>query len=288
MNLLASVFFLVVLVCFLWLYLPNKNKYVSYINALDKTIFPLKDFMPVGFAFLEKMHYGYNSKLDRDLRKQLLELQEEEYNEFYLRAYWAAAVTHLWLGLLLTALFYLATGQLLWLGLGLGMTMVWTYAGFNDIKKKREALHLKIAMDLPDYISKVIILTGAGLTLRAAMKKVSEEMSTPSPLYQLMGQAMYNIENGMSESAALDQVVRRCNMPEMRRLIAVIEQNLQRGGSEVTIAMQTIGDEMWSNRKAKAQQIAAEAETKILFPMMLMMFSVIIMTVVPAILGMGI
>lgn len=142
-------------------------------------------------------------------------------------------------------------------------------------------------MDLPDYISKVIILTSAGLTLRAAMKKVSEEMSTPSPLYQLMGQAMYNMENGMNENAALDQVVRRCNMPEIRRLIAVIEQNLQRGGSEVTIAMQTIGDEMWSNRKAKAQQIAAEAETKILFPMMLMMFSVIIMTIVPAILGMG-
>ena len=55
----------------------------------------------------------------------------------------------------------------------------------------------------------------------------------------------------------------------------------------MTIAMQTIGDEMCSNRKAKAQQIAAEAETKILFPMMLMMFSVIIMTIVPAILGMG-
>ena len=95
------------------------------------------------------------------------------------------------------------------------------------------------------------------------------------------------MENGMNENAALDQVVHRCNMPEMRRLIAVIEQNLQRGGSEVTIAMQTIGDEMWSNRKAKAQQIAAEAETKILFPMMLMMFSVIIMTIVPAMLGMG-
>ncbi len=287
MNLFASVFFLLVLVCFLLLYLPAKNKYASYINALDKTVFPLKDFMPVGFAFLEKIHYNYNNKFDRDLRKQLLELHEEEYNEFYLRAYWAASATYLWLGVLLTALFYLATSELMWLGLGFVLTVVLAYAGFNDIKKKQEALHLKVAMDLPDYISKIIILTSAGFTLRAAMKKVSEEMSTPSPLYQLMGQAMYNMENGMNENAALDQVVRRCNMPEMRRLIAVIEQNLQRGGSEVTIAMQTIGDEMWSNRKAKAQQIAAEAETKILFPMMLMMFSVIIMTIVPAMLGMG-
>ena len=150
------------------------------------------------------------------------------------------------------------------------------------------AVHLKVALDLPDYISKIIILTSAGLTLRAAMKKVSEEMSLSTPLYTLMGQAMRNIDNGMNENAALDQVVRRCNMPEMRRLIAVIEQNLQRGGSDVTLAMKTIGDEMWSNRKAKAQQIAAEAETKLLFPMMLMMLSVIVMTMVPAILGMSI
>lgn len=148
-------------------------------------------------------------------------------------------------------------------------------------------MHLQVAMDLPDYISKIIILTGAGLTLRAAMKKVSAEMSMPTPLYNLMGQAMHNIENGMNENIALDQVVRRCNMPEMRRMIAVIEQNLQRGGSEVTIAMRTIGDEMWNNRKAKAKQIAEEAETKILFPMMLMMFAVIIMTMAPALLGMG-
>ena len=176
----------------------------------------------------------------------------------------------------------------MYFGLGLFVTGVMVYTVPSDINKKVEKLHLKVALDLPDYISKIIILTSAGLTLRAAMKKVSEEMSLPSPLYQLMGQAMHNIDNGMNENIALDKIVYRCNMPEMRRLIAVIEQNLQRGGSDVTIAMQAIGDEMWNNRKAKAQQIAAEAETKMLFPMMLMMLSVIVMTMVPAILGMGI
>ncbi len=287
-QLIPAVFFVIVLVFFLLLYLPSKKKYEAYINALDKEIFPLKDFMPIGFAFMEKLHYGYNNKLDRDMRKKLLELHEEDFNEFYLRAYWAAAASYLWIGLLLTALFYLATSELMYFGLGLFVTGVMVYTVPSDINKKVEKLHLKVALDLPDYISKIIILTSAGLTLRAAMKKVSEEMSLPSPLYQLMGQAMHNIDNGMNENIALDKIVYRCNMPEMRRLIAVIEQNLQRGGSDVTIAMQAIGDEMWNNRKAKAQQIAAEAETKMLFPMMLMMLSVIVMTMVPAILGMGI
>lgn len=103
MNLLASVFFLVVLVCFLWLYLPGKRKYGTYVNALEKEQFGLRDFFPVGFMFMEKVKYGYNNKFDRQLRKQLLELYDEEYNEFYLRVYWAAAAAYLWLGLLLAA-----------------------------------------------------------------------------------------------------------------------------------------------------------------------------------------
>lgn len=284
---MPTIFFLAVLSGFLLLYLPSKNKYSIYMNAIDKTVFPLKDFMPIGFSFMDKLRYGYNNKFDRDLRKKLLELHEEEFNEFYLRVYWAAAASYFWLGLLITALFYLATNDIIWFGIGIAVTVVLVYSAFADIQKKIDKMHLQVAMDLPDYISKIIILTGAGLTLRAAMKKVSAEMSMPTPLYNLMGQAMHNIENGMNENIALDQVVRRCNMPEMRRMIAVIEQNLQRGGSEVTIAMRTIGDEMWNNRKAKAKQIAEEAETKILFPMMLMMFAVIIMTMAPALLGMG-
>lgn len=287
MEMISGIFLLAVAICNFVLYTAGKKNYSSYVQALDKKQFGLKEFFPIGFSFMGKIHYGYNNKLDRTLRKQLLELQEEEYNEFYLRVYWAAAATYLWLGLLVTALFFAATASTTWLGLGLLITGVLVWGNFHDVQKAVEDRHLKVAMDLPDYISKLIILTSAGMTLRAAMKKVSEEMSTPSPLYQLMGQAMCNMENGISENIALDQVMRRCNMPEIRRLIGVIEQNLQRGGSEVTIAMQTIGDEMWSNRKAKAKQLAAEAETKILFPMMLMMFSVIIMTVVPAILGMG-
>jgi len=287
MSLIATILFIAVLLCFLLLYLPGKKQYASYVNALDKQQFGLKDFFPVGFAFMEKIKYGYNNKFDRDLRKQLLELYDEEYNEFYLRVYWAAAASYLWVGLLLTTLFFAATGDTIWLGFGLLLTGVLIYSSFQDIQKKVNTLHLKVALDLPDYISKIIILTSAGLTLRAAMKKVSEEMSLNTPLYTMMSQVMRNIDNGMNENTALDQAVRRCNMPEMRRLVAVIEQNLQRGGSDVTHAMKTIGDEMWNNRKAKAQQIAAEAETKMLFPMMLMMFSVIIMTVVPAVLGMG-
>ncbi len=288
-NLPAAGFLLVVLLFFLLLYLPNRSRYAAYIQPLNKKDFALRDFMPVGFAFLEKIHYGYNGRFDRNLRKKLLEMHEEEYNEFYLRVYLAYAVTCACLGLLLTGLFWMAMeGAVVWLAGGLLVSGMLAYGVLTDIDKKINELHLKVAMDLPDYVSKIIILTGAGQTLRAAMKTLSEDMGQPTPLYQIMEQAVNNIDNGMNEGAALDRVVYRCNMPEMRRLISVIQQNLQRGGADVTMAMQSIGEELWNNRKAKAKQLSEEAETKMLFPMMLMMFSVIIITAVPALLGMGI
>ena len=46
--------------------------------------------------------------------------------------------------------------------------------------------------------------------------------------------------------------------------------------------------EQWAERKATAMRISAEADTKLLFPMMLMLFSVIIVTIAPAILSMNI
>lgn len=105
-------------------------------NAIDKTVFPLKDFMPIGFSFMDKLRYGYNNKFDRDLRKKLLELHEEEFNEFYLRVYWAAAASYFWLGLLITALFYLATNDIIWFGIGIAVTVVLVYSAFADIQKK--------------------------------------------------------------------------------------------------------------------------------------------------------
>lgn len=288
MSILSIVLFICSTLIFLLLYLPNKKKYEAYVTALDKEEFPFKEFMCVGFAFMEKIRYQYNNKIDRDFRRKIPELHAQEYTEFYLRAYWAAAATYLWLGLFIASLLYLASNDIMILVFGLAVVVLLIASVPQDINKKIQEKHLKIALDLPDYISKIIILTGAGLTLRAAMKKVSDDMSLETPLYTLLGGAMKSIDNGMNETIALETMLVQCNMPELRRLVAVIEQNLQRGGSDVTIAMRTIGDEMWTNRKSKAQQITAEAETKMLFPMMMMMIAVMLVCIVPALLSMQI
>lgn len=282
----SLIFFIISLLIFLILYYASKEKYKNYITPLDKKKYPLKDFLPIGFSIMYLIKYRYNRKIDREIRKKLFELFEADYNEYYLHVFWALVATYIMLGILITSLFTLALeGELGAIFLGLITTFVIVYSVKNDMDKEIKKRHLQISMDFPDVINKILILMGAGLTLRAAWIRISKETDNQSPLYMEMAKVTNQMESGMSDITALENMALRCSMPEMRRFTSVIIQNMQRGGSEVIYALQGIGKEMWDNRKAASKRLSEEASTKLLFPMMLMLLAVIILTVTPAILS---
>lgn len=281
--------FLAVLVLFALLYLKGKTKYAAYVSALDKETFGLRDFFPAGFMAMELSRYKYASNLDRLLRRQLAELYTAEYQEFYLRVIWAQAATNLLIGLLMGALFFAAMeGDPLMLVVGAALGGVLAWAAFSDVKNRVEKRHLLVAVDLPDLTNQIIILSGAGLTIRAALLKIAAEMPATGPLYQALGQATEKMEHGATDEEALDQLTVACNMPEVRRFVSVILQNMHRGGADVLVALREIGKELWEARKAAARQIAEETSTKLLFPMMLMLIAVILLVAAPAVMGMAI
>ena len=162
------------------------------------------------------------------------------------------------------------------------------YAWFHDIAAKIEERHTKVLIDMPDFTNKILILSGAGMTLRAALIKISNEMARDTPLYRTLARSVQMMNNGLSDEKALEFMTVQCNTPQMRRFTSVVLQNMKRGGTDVITALQDIGAEQWAERKSVAMRISAEADTKLLFPMMLMLFSVIIMTIAPAVMGMQI
>lgn len=281
--------FLILMILFLLLNSGGKKKYGAFLQALDQKEYNLKGFMPAGFALMEMTRYDYTGNLDRTLRRQLAELYPQEFVEFYLRVIWAQAATAALLGLLLTALFFGATqGTVTYLVIGLGLTAAVAWASFSDVKKKVDRRHAQVAIDLPDLTNQIIILSGAGLTLRAALLKIAAEMPAETPLYEMLEKVAEKMDHGASDEEALDLLTTQCNMPEMRRFVSVILQNMHRGGSDVLTALREIGKELWSARKAAAQRLAEETSTKLLFPMVLMLLAVIILAIAPAVMGMGI
>lgn len=271
----------------LLLLLMAGKKYVDMVNALDKKDFGLRDLFPIGFQAMEMSKYKYGSTFDRKLRRQLRELYDPDFTEFYLRVYWAGGVTLVLIGFLLSGVLNLFMGT--WgIVFGLVFGLFTTYSWFKDLDDKIEKRHTKILIDMPDFTNKILILSGAGMTLRAAIIKISEEMSLDTPLYNTLTKCVDKMKNGATDEAALETLSVQCNTPQMRRFVSVVLQNMKRGGVDVIVALRDIGMEQWSERKAAAMRISAEADTKLLFPMMLMLFSVIIVTVAPAILSMNI
>lgn len=265
----------------------GQKKYAAYVNAVTKEEYSLKNLLPIGFAFMDFIHYSYSSALDRKLRNQLKELYEREYVEFYLRVRWAMAVVNVIVGLLLAVLLYFASNDILILGIGLGLSAAMGYVVFYKLSKKIEERHRNIVLDLPDFTNKLLILSGAGLGLKAAIIKVSKEMDKDTPFYNALRHAVNMMENGSTNEEAMDYLAMKCNLPEVRRLCSVMLQNIKRGGQDVFFALREIGNELWNARRAATKQMAAEAETKMMLPMMLMFVAVILMVAMPAVMAMG-
>ena len=288
-NPLTFLPFLIIMVIFAFLYMSGKKKYQEFVDALDKKEYSLKDFFPVGFMLMDMIHYQYNSNFDRSLRRQLRELYPEEYVEFYLRVTYAQAASTGLLGLLLGSLFFgVMDGDFTMLIVGLAFAGILLWVTFNSVTQKINERHSAIALDLPELTNQILILSGAGLTIKGALKKIADEMPATGPLYTALKTAVEKMNLGKTDEEALDEMTLTCNTPEVRRFVSVILMNIDRGGSEVLIALNEIGKELWDARRAAAQRIAEETSTKLLFPMMLMLFAVILLVAAPAVMGMGI
>lgn len=280
----SLIYLLIVFILFFVLYVKGK-KYKSLCEPLSKKDFALKDLFLLGFGVLDIGKYQYGTSFDRKLRIKLRELYPVDYTDYYLRVYWAQSFTFLVIGIAFSGLLANALGPLgIVMGVGIGGLLF--YYSFKGLEEKIEKRHLKISLDMPDFTNKIIILSGAGLTIRDSLVKISKEMSINTPLYEALDECVSAIDTGANDSQAFSRLTDKCNTPAMRRFCSVILQNLKFGGSEVIRALTDIATEQWNERKNASEKLAMEAETKLLFPMMLMLFAVIIVTITPAVLGM--
>lgn len=70
-------------------------------------------------------------------------------------------------------------------------------------------------------------------------------------------------------------------------MTSVLIQNMNRGGTDVLLALREIGKELWNERRATAKRVAEQAGTKLLFPMMLMLLAVILIVAAPAVMSLS-
>lgn len=157
----------------------------------------------------------------------------------------------------------------------------------QDMEEQRKKREERLLLDYSDLVSRFIVLTGAGHTIRQAWKKMVPESAEAEwlkrhPVYQEMRITMNQIETGVSEIQAYGEFGRRCGLRCYIRFSSLLQSSLQTGGKNLRKTLESEMEEAFEQRKDIAKRLGEEASTKLLIPLFLMLGDVMVMVVAPA------
>jgi len=196
-----------------------------------------------------------------------------------------------WMGVkLLAAMAFAVLGFVLGLVLGgitggLFFALVGAGVGFMGpefwLGRKIRARGLEMLLQLPDALDLLTISVEAGLGFDAALAKVVEKME--GPLVAEFRQALAEIRMGRSRRDALRDVAKRADSQPINNFIGAIVQAEQLG-VPIAKVLQIQSNQLRIERRQRAEEAAAKAPVKMLFPMVGCIFPTIFIVILgPAI-----
>ena len=138
-----------------------------------------------------------------------------------------------------------------------------------------------MVLQLPDALDLLTISVEAGLGFDAALAKVVEKME--GPLVQEFRQALAEIRMGRTRREALRDIVARADARPVSNFIGAIVQAEQLG-VPIAKVLQIQSNQLRIERRQRAEEAAAKAPVKMLFPMVGCIFPTIFIVILgPAI-----
>ena len=175
-------------------------------------------------------------------------------------------------------------------GMGLLIAVLYCCGHTQKLKEREEERNRQMTADYPEILSKLTVLIGAGFTVRGAWEKIalnySKQVETGMGkrryAYEEMLYACRGMQGGQPELQAYKSFGKRCGLQPYRKLTMLLEQNLKKGGRDLTVRLRTETDEAFSARLHQAKREGEKAGTKLMIPMFLMFILVLILIMVPA------
>lgn len=178
-----------------------------------------------------------------------------------------------------------ATGLVLGLGLGLLVPI----ALIKDLHGKVQKRDQQILMELPELLSKMMLLVGAGETVQRALLHCVERKGadTEHPVYRELRQTVAEWESGFSFQQAFEHLSKRCGIQEMTVFTTTVLLNMRRGGSDFVMALRELSQTLWGKRTSISRTRGEQASSKLVFPMALILLTVIVLVGAPALMMMN-
>jgi tight adherence protein C len=158
-------------------------------------------------------------------------------------------------------------------GFGIVLPRLW----LDRRKMRRQATLMR---SLPDLLDLMVACVQSGLSMEAALQRVTDEIEVAHPLLAgEMAVVQRQIELGATPDAAMRNFAQRSDLATLFSLSSLLEQ-ARRFGTSLTEALRTQAEMMRYQREQRAEEMAQKAAVKILFPTMLFIFPAIFVVLV--------
>jgi tight adherence protein C len=139
-----------------------------------------------------------------------------------------------------------------------------------DLRKKTRQTTFR--RSLPDALDMLVLCVEGGISLTAALQRVTAELQAAHPLLAAeMNIVQREMQLGLSAGEALRKFGERCDLEEVRNLASVLLQS-ERFGASVAKALRVHADTARQEQQQRAEEMAQKAAVKILFPTLLCIF----------------
>lgn len=148
------------------------------------------------------------------------------------------------------------------------------------LSRRQRLLSEKYRSIFPDFLDLLVVCVDAGLSLEGALDRITPEMSRRHRAFGI-NLAIMNAEMraGRSFVEAMDTLGDRLTIPEAQSLLAILRQSAELG-SDSAEALRVFADELRDRRLLRAEEKAAKLAVKMLAPMALCIFPVVLMVIV--------
>lgn len=157
-------------------------------------------------------------------------------------------------------------------------------------KEEREAKE-SVIRELPEFINKVILLLNAGMVLNSVFITIMENREKAGPaedsyFYSQLRSIYIKVSraNG-SLDHELRSFAKRSGVRELMRFSNIVGDNISKG-ADLTGKLRRESEALWFARKKQSEEMGRTAETKLTFPMVILLLVLVIVSVAPAMLEM--
>jgi tight adherence protein C len=165
------------------------------------------------------------------------------------------------------------------IGLGIGYIVPEFWLG-----RKAKARQKVILRMIPDALDLLTISVRAGLGFDAALAKVVEKL--PGPLSDEFRRALAEVRVGKARREALRDMIPRTGVQPLTNFIGAIIQ-AETLGVSISKVLQVQSEQLRIERRQRAEQLAAQAPIKMLFPLVGCIFPALFVVILgPAVISM--